>query len=78
MAQHLLTSKPRPISPSEAKDTKFPRSPYETVLHFTDMWRVNDFCVFNMTLTLALLLLQDVAEPQVVQNTLLRKFPQSP
>ena len=69
---------PQPISPSEAKDTKFPQSPYETVLHFTDMWRANDFCIFNMALILALLLLQDVAEPQVVQNTLRRMFPQSP
>ena len=60
---------PQPISPSEVKDTKFPQSPYETLLHFMDMWRADDFCIFNMALILALLLLQDVAEPQVVQNT---------
>ena len=64
------------ISLSEAEDTKFPQPPYETVLHFTDMERAYDFCIFNMTLILALLLLHDVAGPQVVQQTLLDMFPQ--
>ena len=69
---------PRPFSASEGKGNKFPQPPYETVLQFTDMARANDFCIFNMALIIALLLLQDIAEPQVAQNTLRTMFPHLP
>ena len=62
---------PSPRSPSAGdEETESMRPPFETVLHFTDVQRAYDFCLFNVALLLVLLLLEDAGEPQLVSRFL--------
>ena len=67
---------PSPRSPSAGdEETESTRPPFETVLHFTDVQRADDFCLFNAALLLVLLLLEDAGEPQLVSRFLQDMFP---
>ena len=67
---------PSPRSPSAGnEEMKSPPPPFETVLHFTDLQRAYDFCLFNTALLLVFLLLEDSGEPQLVSKFLQDMFP---
>lgn len=67
---------PSPRSPSAGnEEMKSPPPPFETVLHFTDLQRAYDFCLFNAALLLVFLLLEDSGEPQLVSKFLPDMFP---
>ena len=70
-----------PVTPSsrspspEDEEMKSMPPPFETVLHFTDLQRADDFLLFNVALLLVLLLLEDAGEPQLVSKFLQDMFP---
>lgn len=70
-----------PVAPSTSSpsagdmEMKSAPPPFETVLHFTDVQRADDFCLFNVALLLVLLLLEDAGEPQLVSKFLQDMFP---
>ena len=67
---------PSPRSPSAGnEEMKSPPPPFETVLHFADLDRAYDFCLFNATLLLVLLLLEESGESQLVSKFLQEMFP---
>ena len=67
---------PSPRSPSAGdEEMKSMPPPFEKVLHFTDVQRADDFCLFNVALLLVLLLLEDAGEPQLVSKFLQDMFP---
>ena len=69
-----VTPSPRSPSPGDEEMESMP-PPFETVLHFTDVQRADDFCLFNVALLLLLLLLEDAGEPQLVSKFLQDMFP---
>ena len=71
-----VTPSSRPPSAGD-EVTESTRPPFETVLHFTDVQRAYDFCLFNVALLLVLLLLEDAGEQQLVSRFLQDKFPTS-
>lgn len=67
---------PSPRSPLAGDDEmESARPPFETVLHFTNVRRADDFCLFNVALLLVLLLLEDAGESQLVNKFLQDMFP---
>ena len=72
-----VTPSPRPPFARD-KEMKSPPPPFETVLHFTDLQRAYDFCLFNVTLLLVLILLEDSGEPKLVDKFLQDMFPNIP
>lgn len=64
-----VTPSPR-SRPTGNEEIKYPPPPFETVLHFTDLQRAYDFCLFNATLLLVLLLLEESGESQLVSKFL--------
>ena len=69
-----VTPSPR-SNPAGNEKMKSPPPPFETVLHFTDLERAYDFCLFNATLLLVLLLLEESGESQLVSKFLQDMFP---
>ncbi len=73
-----------PVNPSPRppfardEEMKSPPPPFGTVLHFTDLQRAHDFCLFNVALLLVFLLLEDSGEPQLVNKFLQDMFPSVP
>lgn len=67
---------PSPRSPPAGnEEMKSPPPPFETVLHFTDVQRAYEFCLFNAALLLVLLLLEESGESQLVSKFLQDMFP---
>ena len=68
---------PVPIISTSSQGSDSISPPFDASLYFTDIFRANDYCVFNMTLIFCFLLYQDLSSGNVqpVEDTLPGLFP---